>query len=235
MGKSLSFANNEAFCVYHDGAVMDVADVVASDIWYQCNEMQQIKRRALLLTRESNRYSVGATLTNTYGRNDKETIDSIAAWCIGSSSRRGLERFLNKDYSCRRSEIRRRVVTSVLRAQGKMREEGIDDPEYISRVLSRLSETFSKDARLFAEALGNGDEAASGRELADPMDIDLEPKKLERINSPKSVLDMFPVHTMSEQQGLSLRPTMPRSTISPRLGLSVTTGATDYLGWRSFA
>ena len=230
MGKSLRFANDESLCIYHNGAVMDVENVVAGDIWYQCNEMQQIKRKALLLTRESKHFSLGSSLTNTYGRDDKGTMDSIMAWCVGCSDRRGLERFLNRDYCYRRSDLRRRVVTSVLRAQGKMREEGVNDSEYTSRVISRLSATFSKDARQAAEALGRGDEAASGREQIEPMDVDDPPKKLERNNSPTSVMDMFP-----RQADFSLRPAVPRRTISPRISLSSQTGAADYLGWRSFA
>ena len=232
MGKSLRFANDESLCIYHNGAVMDVENVVAGDIWYQCNEMQHIKRKALLLTRESKHFSLGSALTNTYGRDDKGSLDSIVAWCLGCSHRRGLERFLNRDYCCRRTDLRSRVVASVLRAQGKMREEGVNDPEYISRVISRLSATFSKDARQVAEALGKGDEAASGREHVqpEPMDIDDPPKTLERNNSPTSVMDIFP-----RQTDFSLRPGVPRRTISARLVLSAPTGAADYLGWRSFA
>jgi len=233
MGRSISFAEDDSLCVYHDGAVMDCVDVDAHDIWYQCSDMLLIKRKALQLTKESpasSHYSLCAALNNTYGRDDPGTLYAIKAWCMGCSSRRGLERFLNRDYCCRRSDLRRRVVTSVLRAQGKMREEGIDDQEYISNVISRLSETFSNDAKLFAQALGAGDEFASGHNNRrttcedDPMEIDNDDlrKKLGRNDSPASVMDLFP--------GVQL----PPSTISSRHSFTDRPRSND-LGWRTFA
>ena len=46
----------------------------------------------------------------------------------------------NDEYAARRSDIRQRTIKSVLRAQRKMREEGVKDVEYGVKVLARLSE-----------------------------------------------------------------------------------------------
>ena len=158
--RSVSFVDDDALCIYHDGAVMDVVHANAGEIWYQANDMSIIKRKAFELINGGDYYSLGVMLTNTYGRNDQATVDAITAWCMSCAGRRGLERFLNKDYFNRRSDLRRRVITSVLRAQAKMRKEGMKDAEYVSQVLSRLSETFSKDSNHIARALGCGDERA---------------------------------------------------------------------------
>jgi len=233
--KAVLFVDDESLCAYHNGAVMDAEGVSANDIWYQCNEMQLIKRKALLqTTKDPSRHEVSAVLNNTYGRDDPATIDSVTAWCRGCSSRRGLERFLNKDYYSRRSELRKRVMTSVLRAQQKMRDEGIDDPDYVSKVLSRLSETFSKDSSAFARALGIGDEAATA-EHQTPMDVDDDPrKKLSRNDSPASVMDLFATTTSAQQPpaNIPMRPQL--QTYTSRRTFSPASSARD-LGWRSFA
>lgn len=153
--------NETLLCEYHTGAVMDYIDeVLASDIWYQHNDLQQMKRRAMVLSKEANRYGLGSLLTNTYGRSDNETQRSMNTWARSCSSRRGLERFINNEYSAKRSDIRRRTIKSVIRAQRKMKEEGVLDVDYGMKVLSRLSEAFSQDSRNFARMMGIADEFA---------------------------------------------------------------------------
>lgn len=148
-------------CTYHCGAVMDFDEAMPSDIWYQHTDLQQMKKKAMAVAKEANRYGLGALLTNTYGRPTKETQDSLTTWSTNGSSRRGLERFINDEYSTKRSEIRKRTIKSVLRAQRKMKEEGVTDVDYSMKVLSRLSEAFSQDSRNFASMMGIADEVAS--------------------------------------------------------------------------
>ena len=225
--RSISFVEDDAMCVYHDGAVMDVESIKADEIWHHAHDMQIMKRKVQQLTRkEANQdSSLGAILTNTYGGRDQATVDTITAWCVGCSGRRGLERFLNRDYCSRRSDQRRRVIVSVLRAQAKMREEGVQNPEYISTVLSRLSETFSKDSIYLARAMGVGDERAVGleeQESSSSVVVEFCPrKKVARNNSPFSVMDVF---ATVPQQPPWLEATAQKRSLYTRLNSAATPG-----------
>lgn len=130
------------------------------EIWFQQTDMSMIKRKALLISKEAQRFGLGSLLSNTYGHENNETQEALNTWCRNANSRRGLERWINDEYSAKRSDIRRRTIQSVLRAQQKMREENINDVDYGIKVIARLSEAFSQDSRNFARAMGIADELA---------------------------------------------------------------------------
>ena len=177
---------------------MDMDEAVADDIWYQQSEMNHIKRMAMSIARDAQRYGLGNILSNTYGKNCDETQHSINTWARNGASRRGLERMINNEYAAKRSEIRKRTVKSVLRAQMKMEEEDVNDKEYQMKVLARLSEAFSRDSRHFARVLGIADEHAASVENAEENPAFNEKnkdKKIElpaRSNSPKSHVSRTP-------------------------------------------
>lgn len=154
--RSVRFEEEERLCAFHDGAVLDQVES-RKDIWYQHADLAHIKRKAMVVSKEAHRYGFGSLLTNTYGNTGDETQDALNAWSRNANSRRGLERWINDEYSAKRSDIRRRTIQSVLRAQDKMRQENISDIEYGMKVISRLSEAFSQDSRNFARMLGTAD------------------------------------------------------------------------------
>ena len=139
---------------------MDMEEARRNDIWYEHTHLYSMKRTAMNVAQEAMKYGLGSVLTNTYGKSCDRTQTAIDAWARNGNNRRGLERWVNNEYAAKRSDIRRRTIKSVLRAQRKMREEGVDEPEYAGKVLSRLSEAFSQDARNFARVLGRADEHA---------------------------------------------------------------------------
>lgn len=190
MKRSIRFA--EDLCIYHSGAVLDTEGVASVDLWYQYADLQRIKRKALVLTKESGYYGLCSYLTNTYGKTDTVTMEAIITWAISCAARRGLERFLNQEYAAKRYDIRRRTIKSVLTAQRKLQEEGIKDAQYTATVLSRLSVAFSQDSSRFAHVMGIGDEAAA--EAASQLCFsgrDEEPRRrVQRIHSPHSVLEL---------------------------------------------
>jgi hypothetical protein len=156
--RSVRFADDN-LCSFHDGAVMDMIDSTR-EIWYQHADLSHIKRKAMVVSKEALRYGFGSLLTNTYGNSTEETQEALNAWSRSANNRRGLERWINDEYSAKRSDIRRRTIQSVLRAQEKMRQENIHDTDYGAKVLSRLSEAFSQDSRNFAHAMGKADALA---------------------------------------------------------------------------
>ncbi|GKY99010.1 hypothetical protein MPSEU_000856700 [Mayamaea pseudoterrestris] len=206
--RSIRFRDEE-LCEYHTGAVMDLIEC-RKEIWYQQSDMSTIKRKALMVSKEAQRYGVGSLLSNTYGSNSNETQDALNTWCRNANSRRGLERWINDEYSAKRSDIRRRTIQSVLRAQQKMREESINDVGYGMKVISRLSEAFSQDSRNFARAMGAADELAANAEpdvsTSKDVALGLPPQ---RTSSPRSVI-------------VARR---PRSNLGLRSGVA---GATDF-------
>jgi hypothetical protein len=193
--RSVRFAEHE-LGHFSEGAILDLIEDAGhlADIWYQHAELAHIKRKAMAVSREAHRYGFGSLITNTYGNASEETQEALNAWCRSASNRRGLERWINDEYSAKRSDIRRRTIQSVLRAQHKMRQENIRDVEYGTKVLSRLSEAFSQDSRAFAQALGRADFLAA-QILDDPTATSTESKSStksvsapNRTPSPKSVI-----------------------------------------------
>lgn len=160
--QTVRFRDGDDLYEFHDGAILELVEC-RKEIWFQLSDMSIMKRKALMLCKEAKRYGVGSLLNNTYGINNSEaeTQESLNIWCRNATSRRGLERWINDEYSANRSDIRKRTIQSVLRAQQKMREENINDAEYRAKVISRLSKAFSQDSRSFALAMGKADELAA--------------------------------------------------------------------------
>jgi hypothetical protein len=246
--RCVQFHESDKLHRYHEGPDVDILAAHRRDIWYQYEELKHIKRKALVLSKEAQRYGLGSILTNTYGtpNNQSQTQDALHTWVRNASSRRGLERWINDEYAAKRSDIRKRTIHSVLRAQMKMKESAITDPEYSMKVLSRLSEAFSVDSREFARGMGAADEKTSqlvysedeegggdtmvedetDKPLGPPPSILKGTKKMDphmlrkaplRLNSPRTVIPSRPLSS-------SIRPPPGR-----RLGLSKeTSGAADY-------
>jgi hypothetical protein len=172
MGRKVSFVDDDFMCEFHEGAVMDTIDSCAADIWYQQNDLSQMKRKAVIVSKEAHKHGLGSLLSNTYGRSGPDVQVALEKWAMNGNSRRGLERWINDEYAAKRSDIRRRTIQSVLRAQDKMNNEGVKDSNYSVKVLSRLSEAFSLDSANFARYMGLADEKAAnadgGAEEAPP-------------------------------------------------------------------
>jgi hypothetical protein len=161
MARRVRFLDRDALLEYHEGAVMDMIDCCASDIWYEQSELAQMKRKAVIVSKEAHKCGLGTLLANTYGSTGPEVQRALEKWTIHGSSRRGLERWISDEYAAKRSDIRRRTIQSILRAQAKMVSEGMTDSNYSMKVLSRLSEAFSKDSLSFARFMGLADEYAT--------------------------------------------------------------------------
>jgi glutamate synthase domain-containing protein 2 len=220
MKRTVRFHDGD-LCHYHEGAIMDMIEKAGdlADIWYQHADLSHIKRKAMVVSREAHRYGFGSLLTNTYGVSSDETQEALDTWSRSANNRRGLERWINDEYSAKRTDIRRRTIQSVLRAQHKMRQENIDDVEYGMKVLSRLSEAFSQDSRNFARAMGRADEAAAA---AASSAADESPSNAAPSTSTKK-LHSAPLRTPSPRSVILQRPQRPRKNLG--LGLS---GESDF-------
>lgn len=157
--RTIRFAND--LCLYHDGAVLDNSYATVNDLWYHHDELKQMKKSDVERSEDQGCQGFCSLLTNTYGKNNKATRSAIIEWCLTCSSRRGLERYVNYDYSVRRSDSRHRTVSGVLKAQRQMQRDNTNHTEYAITLLGRVSQAFSEDAAGFAGMLGAADEMAA--------------------------------------------------------------------------
>jgi hypothetical protein len=117
--------------MYHPGPDLDLLIAHRRDLWYQQEELKQCKKKALLVSKEAQRYGLGTILTNTYSpnrsnsnsnnmdttgtrmdndchadndiHNDDEVQLALNTWSRNGSSRRGLERWINDEYAAKRA------------------------------------------------------------------------------------------------------------------------------------
>lgn len=180
--KVVSFDDNN-LCEFHEGAVLD-KNVNVGDIWFQYSDLQRVKREAAIVTRQYR--PLGILLSKTYGIADHESTKNLESWSKGCGDVRGLERYVNKEYADKRTDVRKRITKSVLKAQYKMRAEDLEY-NYSSEVLSRLSATFSVQSSRFAHMMGKADACAAHEEE----EISYENiRRVQRIPSPNSVMDI---------------------------------------------
>ncbi|KAL7571490.1 hypothetical protein ACA910_020911 [Epithemia clementina (nom. ined.)] len=223
---TIRFRADDELATFHDGADIDELAENRQLVWYQYDELKTIKRKALQISKEAQRHGLGVVLTNTYGKRCEETQEALNTWARNGSSRRGLERWINDEYAAKRSDIRKRTIQSVVRAQAKMRDSELNDPDYSSKVLSRLSEAFSIDSKQFARGMGLADELAAsigGLSMNDSQHEGDNPKSLFTSSSSDSLVD---------DRKAPLRKGSPRSVVAisnakgRRLGVSRNLGLT---------
>lgn len=192
-GTRLRFRDDAELCSYHEGAILDTG-VCRKEIWYQQADLSHQKRKALAVSKEAHRYGFGSLLSGTYGKSGDEIQHALNTWSRNGSNRRGLERWINNEYAAKRSDIRKRTIQSVLRAQEKIRHENISSDSYTEKVLSRLSEAFSQDSVKFAHAMGKADQLAIVETEEDKWAAikNAPPRAPARTYSPTSVLIIPP-------------------------------------------
>lgn len=179
------FTNGDLFS--SSDAILDHTLISTPDIWYQADELTHIKRKAMVVAKESNKHGYASLLTNLYGKTCEETQQSFNRWACQGGLRRGLERWIHAEYAAKRADIRKRTIQSVLRAQKKLEDA---DEDYRATVLGRLSETFSQDARNWAHLMGKADACAVAEETLSVLTIEKEGVRtsVARRSSPTSVM-----------------------------------------------
>ena len=213
---TIRFPPDEELATFQDGVDIDELAENRQLVWYQYDELKAIKRKALQISKEAQRHGLGVILTNTYGKKCEETQEALNTWARNGSSRRGLERWINDEYAAKRSDIRKRTIQSVVRAQAKMKDSELHDPDYSTKVLSRLSEAFSVDSKHFARGMGRADElAASGDQESEHYRKEVDDRKIPSgKTSPRSVV-------MGNPKGR-------RTGVARNLGLSTPSVAADF-------
>jgi hypothetical protein len=181
--RSVRFPDDDNLCRYHAGLVLDEFIENRKNVWYNRNELGHIKRKAMVVSRESQRYGFSSLLTNTYGHSGPDVQESLNTWSRSASSRRGLERYINDEYAAKRSDLRSRTQLSVIRVQSKLRQDDANQVDHCWDILARLSETFSKDSANFARSMGRADEKATQADEPEDRPSTLKVRRSSRTSS----------------------------------------------------
>lgn len=139
------------------------------DIWWQPKESKAFLENARMLGLESwSRDSkdddtcYAQVLCSVYksckepkakGPNRKQR-DKLSQWTKVAHSRRGIERICCRDMGVIRSQQKHEAIQGVLRAQKKLKSSSPEDKEHL---LSMVSKTLTRPARLFAAVMGEAD------------------------------------------------------------------------------
>jgi hypothetical protein len=109
-------------------------------------------------------------LEDVFAEKNKLAQEGLNKWASHEDSRRGLERWSNKDHGEKRQQEQFQVIMAVLRAQDDMIMEKKVDPEQLRKVSYKAT----KVARNFARMIGKANSHAVSAALKDDDDVSLQ-------------------------------------------------------------
>lgn len=157
--KSVRFARGTDLRHYQEGP-KKLTFKMMQELWFQPEEFEEFKASARLSSLYATKKGLSLYIKHTYGYTDDRTQSMLNLWTRCSDTRRGLERFINKDYAKTRIHVRQKTVGAVLFAQGRMCNEGIYEYSQTSEMIRHISTTLTAESIAFALMLGKADVAA---------------------------------------------------------------------------
>mmetsp|Transcript_17882 Transcript_17882/g.32325 ORF Transcript_17882/g.32325 Transcript_17882/m.32325 type:complete len:251 (-) Transcript_17882:1174-1926(-) len=169
------------------------------DLWWQPNEFDAFLENAKILATESRRFDspnddgcyaevIRSVYWSCEGSKAKgptrKQFHKLSQWIKVARTRRGLERVCVPEIGVSRSRRKKDVIRGVLRAQKKRQQNRSQKDKDV--LLSMVSKTLTRPARLFAAVMGEADaHAASGI-----FEKEHKPRKnyAQQIESPKTPL-----------------------------------------------
>lgn len=134
-------------------------------LWHTKDDYQLSRSAAKVTSRDCIRYGFCKTLDDTFCEKNKDILEKLQQWTSASTTRRGLERWSNKDHGELRQTEQFRAVMAVLEAQDEMlSKDGVIDVEKLRKV----SHKATKVARHFARMMGKADSYAVAHIDDDP-------------------------------------------------------------------
>lgn len=146
------------------------------EIWYQPKEFVTLLENAKILASESRRRdaaeqgintnSYASTLSSVYkscckdkGPNSKQR-HRLSQWHNVAHTRRGLERICSREVGVDRAKQKKAAIQGVLVAQERLKKNASQEDK--EKLLSAVSKTLTRSARLFAAVMGEADARAIG-------------------------------------------------------------------------
>jgi hypothetical protein len=156
---AVRFPPSTNMCTYHEG-LTELTEQMILDVWYLQEEFLDFRRAAASTCDEAIRKGRASFIKRTYGHSDLKTQACLDLWAKFKDTKRGLERFINKDYAKERLYIRRKQMNGVFYTQNQLIEDGETDPVRRAGVIRKVATTVSEEAVIFATMLGSADQAA---------------------------------------------------------------------------
>jgi hypothetical protein len=158
--KTVRFAAEDDFCDYRSG-LEELTEEMTVDRWYQPVDYVRFRASAKESCDNAIKKGMSAYLKRTYGYSDNKTQELLTLWAKCRETTRGLERFINEDYSKHRMFVRRKTIRAVLYTQDRLRKENEGkDYDRAAVVIGNVATTLSYNAVQFATMLGKADYAA---------------------------------------------------------------------------
>ena len=115
-----------------------------------------------MISKESEKFGYSKTLDGVFQEKSKESQDCLNLWAASGHSRRGLERWANREHGEKRQQDQFNAIMTVLREQDDMisRKGKVND-----EALRRVSHKATRISRHFARMMGKADSYAVAVEL----------------------------------------------------------------------
>jgi len=165
--RRVRFANDDELCSYRDGPKeLSLSTII--DVWLQPNDFCSLRRSARAASDSAIKKGLHAYIGRTYGYTDDTTVEMYTLWAKCSDTRRGLERFVNKEYGRQRALNRKKLIRGVLYAQNRLRKEGETSYSRCSKIIRGVSMSITEEARKYARMLGKVDHNAISKRRQRP-------------------------------------------------------------------
>ena len=133
-------------------------------LFYSKVDYYTSRMSAKTISKESAKFGFSKHLEDSFTEKSKDAQENLNAWSSHGYTRRGLERWSNKDHGEKRQQEQFHAVMAVLRAQDDM----IASREpFNHEQIRKVSYRASKTARHFARMMGKADSHALTLELKD--------------------------------------------------------------------
>lgn len=127
------------------------------NMWFSKTEYQVSRSECKIASRDAVRFGYSKNLDETFNEKNQDALDKLQSWAVSGATRRGLERWANRDHGEIRQTEQFKAVMAVLEAQDEMlSKDGVIDVEKLRKV----SHKATKMARHFARMMGKADSYA---------------------------------------------------------------------------
>jgi hypothetical protein len=157
--KAVRFQSSKNLCSYHEG-LAELTEQMILDMWCQEEDFFEFRRAAASTCKDAIQKGHASFIKRTYGHSDLKTQACLDLWAKLKDTKRGLERFIDRDHATLRHYIRSKQIKGVLYAQKKLTKDGVTGRARRAGIIRKVATTASEDAVIFATMLGSADQTA---------------------------------------------------------------------------
>jgi sucrose-6-phosphate hydrolase SacC (GH32 family) len=157
---NVMFAPDRNLCSFAGGPEELTLDSIC-EIWFQPEDYEEIRLQAKKESHNRKDHGADFYISRAYGYTDEKSQEMLIQWTKRRDTLRGLERFVNQDYSRARSQAREKIVKAVEMTQRRLDEQEEQDYDRRANVISEIASTLSREATEFAFMIGSADEKAA--------------------------------------------------------------------------